>query len=218
MSDAPDPAAAPVPSPATPTDTAATASVSTDPKAAPVAAATPDPAAAPDPKAAKPEAAAPVAPEKYDFSKVELPKGVTLDQPLIDAVAPVLKELGISQENASKLVKAQADYVAAAEVKREADFKAWMATTVKGYQDTLKKEWGASHDANLTIAQRGMARLSGPEMKQILDDTGLGSHPLFVKMFYEVGKMVSEDKPPNGATPPGARKSTAEVMYGGNTQ
>jgi hypothetical protein len=209
--------AAPDPSPAR-TDPPAV-----DPKADP-SAATPEapaeadpaakPDASPDVKAEPAKAEAPVVPEKYDFAKVELPKGIALDQPLIDAVSPVFKELGISQQNAEKLVKAHAEHLAATETKREADFKSWMATTVKGYQDSLKKEWGGSYDANLAVAQRGIARLADAEMKQLLDDTGLGSHPKFVKAFYEVGKMVSEDKPPNGATPPGARKSAAEVLYG----
>lgn len=147
---------------------------------------------------------------------MKLPDGVQLDTALLDAVTPVFKELGISQENASKLVDAHAKHIAAVETKREADFKAWMATTVTNYQAELKKEWGASYDGNLVIAQRGLARLADAEMKKLLDDTGLGSHPKFVKAFYEVGRMVSEDKPPNGANPPTPRKATAEVLYGAN--
>lgn len=203
-----DDPAAPAPSPATPTD-----------PATPAAPAVSDPTPPVDPQAAKPTdkptEPAPFTLTKYDFSKVELPKGIELDQPLIDAVTPVLIEAKVPQELASKLVDAQVKHLAKVEEKREADFKAWMAENVTNYQNTLKKEWAGNYDANLAIAQKGMARIAGsPEMKKLLDDTGLGNHPLFVKAFFEVGRMVSEDKPPNGATPPNARKPLGEVLYG----
>ncbi len=191
-----------------------------DPAAPPVAA---DPAAPPvDPKLAAdpaappaepPKPAAPVAPEKYDFAALKLPEGVALDQPLLDAVSPVFKELGISQEGASKLVEAHVKHLVAAEAQRETDFKAWMGKQVSDHQAALRKEFGTAYDANMATAQKGIARVCTPAMKALLDETGLGNHPEFVKAFLAVGKMVSEDTPPNGQKP-ATRKSDAEVFYG----
>lgn len=138
---------------------------------------------------------------------------MSLDTARIAAVEPLLKEFGLSQENASKLVEAVVKYEGEAEAKREADFKEWMKTNVTNYQTQLKSEWGSAHDANVVIAQKGMARVFSAEAKKLLDDTGLGSHPEFVKAFYKVGLMVSEDNPPNGQKPAGT-KSNAEVFYG----
>lgn len=193
--------------------------------------ATPDPAPAADPATpptpAKPDAAPaepakaapPTAPEKYDFTGLKLPAGVTLHEPILKAVEPLFKEFGLTQEAASKLIDAHAKALAKvetdAEAKRESDFKDWMKTTVEGYHTTLRKEWGAATDANLAIAQKGMAKVISPEMKRLLDETGLGTHPEFVKAFFQVGQVVSEDKPPTNGTP-ATRKSNAEVFYGNN--
>lgn len=212
----PDPVVATVPSTVTP---------AVDPVAPVVAVAAPvDPAkpieAAPADPAKPAEPAKPaVAPEKYDFATLELPKGVELNADLVAAVSPVFKELGLSQEAASKLVKTHAEAVAkaeaASEVKRDADFKEWMKTTVTNYQTSLKKEWGAETDAKLAIAQAGMAKTVSPAMKAVLDETGLGSHPEFVKHFFQVGTMTREDTPPAVVQPTASGKTAAQALYGG---
>lgn len=186
-----------------------------DPNAAPAAPANAAPVADPA-KVAEP--AKPSAPDKYDFTALKLPDGVTLNPALVDAVAPVLKELGLSQEQANKLVEAHAKTTAelfkADEAKREADFTAFMAQKAKESLAAIKAKHGASYEANLATAQKGMARICSPAMKALLDETGLGSNPEFFEAFLAVGKMVSEDRPPNSTTPPGARKPIGDVLYG----
>lgn len=209
----PDPAAEPAP--ATPSGSVATPTPSptvtppADPAAPPVtppAPATPEPAKPVEP----PKAAAP---EKYDFKAIKLPDGVQLDEPLLKAVEPIFRDLNLTQEQATKLVEAQIQHLAQTEAQRETDFQKFMKDQVTQHQAALKAEWGTQHDANLLIAQRGMARVLSNDAKKILDETGLGNHPEFVKAFFAVGKMVSEDTPPNGQLP-ATRKSDAEVFYG----
>lgn len=173
---------------------------------------TPAPADKPaDTPADKP---APVIPESYEFKAIE---GVPLDAEFGGALTPVLKELGISAEGFAKLQDAYNGYavkaIKAEETKREAEFTEWMGKTVKGYQDAIRKEWGHEFDGNLKVAQRGLSKLFDAEGKKLLDETGLGSHPAFVKAFYQVGKLIKEDAPPVGGQPNG-RKSNAEVFYG----
>lgn len=143
---------------------------------------------------------------------------MTLDTARVAAVEPLLKEFGLSQEKASKLIESVAKFeterAVADEAKRESDFKEWMKTTVTGYQATLAKEWGSETPAKLAVAQAGMTKVFSPAAIQILNDTGLGSHPEFVKGCYAVGLMSREDTPPSGATPPASGKSAAQVLYG----
>lgn len=193
---------APAPSGANPPADAKTLLTQGDPPA--------DPAKPPaDP--AKP--ADPVIPEKYEF---KAPEGVTLDAGLVDAITPVLKDLKLTQEQASKLVDTYNEYgkkfTAEAEKKADADFKQWMADQATANTKAVQKEWGADFNANLATAQRGLARVLSPEGKRLLDETGLGNHPEFLKAFLAVGKMIREDTPPNGASPSG-RKSSADVLY-----
>jgi hypothetical protein len=221
----PDPVVTPAPSTVTPAVTApapvvAPAAAAIDPakplEATPAVTPPADPAKPAEP--AKPAIAAPVIPEKYDFTALELPKGIELNSDLVEAISPVFKKHGLTQEAANELVKAHADALAkveaTSEATREANFKEWMKTTVTNYQATLKKEWGADTDAKLAVAQAGMAKVMSPAAKALLDETGLGSHPEFVKAFYQVGLMSREDTPPAVVTPPASGKTAAQVLYG----
>jgi hypothetical protein len=149
---------------------------------------------------------------------VKLPPGITLDSSVVDAISPVLKELGVSQEAANKLVTAHAEAVAKlqvdAEAKADADFKTWMTEQARENDKAIRKEWGGDYDANFQIAQRGLARFfQDPAFYKVLDETGIVRNPAFMKGLLQVGKMIQEDIPPNGANA-GGRKSDAEVFYG----
>lgn len=207
--DAPASGAAPV---TTPADAAADPSKTLLTQGEPIAPV--DPA---KPEGDKPAVVAPpVIPEKYDFTALKLPEGISLNDDIVKAVEPVFKKYGLTQEAASELVAAHGEALAkvetAAEAKRESEFKDWMKTTTENNVKAIQKEWGHEFDGNLKTAQRGLARVFGPEGKKLLDETGLGSHPEFLKAFFTVGKMVQEDTPPlNGQ--PSARKSNEEVFY-----
>lgn len=177
-----------------------------------------DPAKTPDPKTleTKPTETKPavVVPEKYEFKPVE---GFDLNQGLVDAVSPVFKELGLTQEQASKLVDAYSAFGAKhAKEMEEANEKAFqqeMKDRADAHTAAIKKEWGGEYAANLTLARKGLARLfPGTEGKEMLDATGMGNHPEFLRAFLAVGKMIQEDKPPNGQQPT-VRKSNEEVFY-----
>lgn len=157
-----------------------------------------------------PAAAAPVIPEKYEF---KLPEGRVLDAGLIDAVTPLFKEFGLTQESAGKLVEAYDKYGQAFEAAQEKQFQDFMAETAKNNLAAIRKEWGPDTDANIAIAQRGIARFLSDAGKKKLEDSGLGNDPEFLKAFYQAGKMIQEDRPPVGGKPNG-RKPTEEVFYG----
>lgn len=166
---------------------------------------------------AKPtDVAKPAVPEKYDFSTAKMPEGIQLNNELVDAVSPLFKEFGLSQEQGTKLVEAHADALAkisaTAEKQSETDFQKWMQDGANANVEAVRKEWGHEYEANLKIAQRGIARFIDAEGKRLLDETGLGNHPSFLKAFLAAGKMIQEDTPPNGQQPTG-RKPSAAVLY-----
>lgn len=206
--DAPADGTAPV---TTPADAAA------DPSKTLLTQGEPDAAADPaKPEGDKPAVVAPVIPEKYDFTALKLPEGITLNDDIVKAVEPVFKKYGLTQEAANELVTAHGEALAkaeaTAETTRETEFKAWMKTNAENNVKAIQKEWGHEFDGNLKVAQRGLARVFGPEGKALLDETGLGSHPEFLKAFFTVGKMIQEDTPPIGGSPNG-RKPTTAVLY-----
>jgi hypothetical protein len=189
------------------------------PAPAPAPAATPDPAAppakaeAPAPAAAdksllggadaplKPGEAKPgevkVVPEVYkDFT---LPDGLALDAKLLDGFKGLAKEAGLSQEAAQKFVTLQSEHAKAsmeAMVKQAETEKVKMLDEFK--QQTIK-ELGPDYQKELSFAAKALNRFGTPELRKLMDDTGLGNHPLLVKAWVAIGKTMAEDTPPGPA-------------------
>jgi hypothetical protein len=166
------------------------------------------------------------APEKYaDF---KMPDGIEADAKLIETATPVLRELGLDQDKAQKLVDVfaarQAEQSAEyAEQLKDDSFALEQVGAVLGHQ---RESWGAalkadkeiggtSYDTNIKVAQRAIARFASPALKSVLEQTGLGNHPEFVRCFLKVGHMVSEDSTQlDNAAGSGQRKSDGDVFYG----
>lgn len=126
------------------------------------------------------------APEKYaDF---KLPEGLTLDKGLADKFAASAKKLGLSQESAQELVTLQAENAAAT---LKAGLDSWNQTK-EGWRNETIKELGANYEKELSYAAKALDRFGGPELRQLLSDTGLGEHKLLAKAFIAIGKQMSE--------------------------
>lgn len=148
------------------------------------------------------------APEKYaDF---KLADGLTMDKTMVDKFTGLAKEMNLSQDAAQKLVDLQAEAVQA---QSAAVVEAHNQTVATWKQDTIKA-LGANHQAELADASKALDKYGSPELKQLLEDTGLGNHVEFAKFFAAVGKTLKEDSFPGGAGGSKAKKSDAEVFYG----
>lgn len=152
------------------------------------------------------------APEEYaDF---QLPEGVQLDAELTSDLKAVAKELNLTQEQAQKLADLaanktqgigarQMEAIAAAQQQWTADAKA-------------DKEFGGEHLAeNLGIAKKALDSFGTPELRTLLNESGLGNHPEIIRAFYRAGKAISEDRfvpSGNGGRTSGAR-DPAKSLY-----
>jgi hypothetical protein len=176
---------------------------------------TPPPAPAPAAPAAKddktilggepPKAVAGV-PEKYaDFV---LPENMSLDKETIAKATAAFKELGLSQENAQKLVTIQAEYAKANEAAILESFNKQVA----GWKEESTKMFGNDAEKEFGTAAKAIDRFGTPALKQVLNETGLGNHPEWVKFCNKIGKTISEDNRVEGMRLSKA-KSDAEALY-----
>jgi hypothetical protein len=83
------------------------------------------------------------------------------------------------------------------------------ATLVKGWADEVKTDKDIGGDKlaeNLGVAKKALD-LGPPELKALLNESGLGNHPAVVKWAIAVGKALSEDKfvPATGGAAQGAQ-------------
>lgn len=157
-----------------------------------------------------------VVPEKYEFSN--LPEGYTLDEAQLGEWSGVFKELGLTQEQAQKLVAMDAKRFTSAnspEAQHAAAVEA-RNSQVSLWESSLKQDkelGGAKFEATVGVAQKAMADFGTPELKTMLKESGLGSHPEVVRFFHKVGKELSEGQLHRTTTASPAERSLAERMY-----
>lgn len=168
-----------------------------DPAAPPSQPPAADPAQAPQqPPAEKPaEPPAPVVPEAYAFAN--LPEGYSISEEQMAAFSPVLKELGLTQEQADKLVAFDAQRSLAAQEASQQQAVEFRNKQVGEWETALRGDaefGGANFDANVAIAQQALAAYGTPELSAMLSESGLGTHPEVVRFFHKVGKELGEGK------------------------
>lgn len=156
------------------------------------------------------QAQKPVVPEAYAFK--DLPEGYAMTDEQLAEVSPLFKELGLTQEQANKLVAFDAKRALAAE---QAGLEQRQGL-VTGWEKSLREDaafGGANFDANVGVAQKALAQFGTPELSTMLKESGLGSHPEVVRLFHRIGQQLAEGQLHSGSGN-NTRKSDAEVFYG----
>ncbi len=198
-----DVATAPVAEPIAPVAADPVAPAADPAIAAPVAA---DPAApvAPTPDAAAtPEADAPVgAPETYaDFT---FPEGMEVDPAALEVFLTLAKELNLTQDQAQKLVGIQTDQIQAQE---HAQQERWAATQDewRGATRADPEIGGANLNQSLAHVNTFLSKFGTPELRELMDTSGMGNRVEVIRMLAAAGKAMGEDSLVSGGTTPPAR-------------
>jgi hypothetical protein len=172
-------------SPAAPAAPAAAAPEAAPPAAAPVAVEAPPVAEPVKPAEAAP--VAPVVPEKYEF---KLPAGVTMDAALVEKATPLLRELGLSNEAANKLVALQLQH-------QDAQAAEYTARTSKAWLEEIQadKDFGgekleATHRASNAFLNQFDTDHS---VAKLLQEFGIGNHPGLIRMMARAAAHFAQD-------------------------
>ena len=125
-------------------------------------------------------------PEKYDF---KAPDGMEYDQETIDIYAEAAKEAGLSQEKADIILGKIAPHLAQQQIKAVEKASAeWAAAS------RADAEFGGDKlNENMAVAAKAMEKFATPELKTLLNESRLGNNPEVIRLFYRVGKAISED-------------------------
>lgn len=127
------------------------------------------------------------APENYEF---KAPEGVTIDDTVIGAFSEVAKELNLPQDQAQKVLDKMAPVIAARQAEQLQAARTEWAEAAK-----TDKEFGGEKLAeNLGIAKKALDAFATPELRTLLEESGLGNHPEVIRVFYRAGKAISEDR------------------------
>ncbi len=64
----------------------------------------------------------------------------------------------------------------------------------------LEAEFGGAFDQKIAVANHGIDKVGGEELRKVLNDAGLGANPVVLKAFLKVGGLVAEDNAGDGGT------------------
>lgn len=146
----------------------------------------------------------PEVPESYEF---KMPEGVTLDPAAADEFTAIAKELKLSAADAQKVADVGAK-MAQRQAEQHANLVEQWAQDVKA-----DKEIGGDNlEQNLAVARKAMEAFGSPELKALMDSTGIGNHPAVVRFCIKVGGVVNEDGFVRGSTKT-AESDPAKKMF-----
>ncbi len=122
--------------------------------------------------------------DALDFTKVTVPEGVEVDE----AFKALAKDIGLTNDSAGKLLgyaKTEIfDKIQAAQAESRAKI-------VSEWEQQTRNEFPGE---KLEIAKRAYQQFTDEGFRQFMDETGLGSNPSVVKMFYGIGALMQEGK------------------------
>jgi hypothetical protein len=161
----------------------------------------------------KKEEEKPKTPEEYqDFT---VPEGVEVSEELMAGFKGLAKEIGLTQEQAQKLVDLQTQGIVAQKKQFDEAFDA----ETKRWEEDSKAAFGAKFAEEMRHAARLRDEFvkadpeAGKDLVEFLDKTRVGSYPALVKFFVYYGKRLSEDKFETGK-PATSTKNAAQILFG----
>lgn len=139
--------------------------------------------------------------------KFDTPEGVTLDEGDLSKFTDIAKDLKLPADAAKKLV----DLAVAREQARTEAF----AKQVQDWGETVKADPELGKPENLAVAKKTIDTFGTPELRDLLNSTGMGNHPEVIRLMTKIGKAISEDifqAGRSGGNPP--PRDAAQILYG----
>lgn len=160
-----------------------------------------------DDQAAKPEGA----PEKYEFKPTE--GSAAFDDSVIEQFSEVARELNLPQEAAQKVLDKMGPALQARQLENIQAARTMWADSAK-----IDKEFGGEKlTENLSVAKKALDTFGSPELRTLLNDSGLGNHPEMIRLMFRAGKAISEDRfvgsGRGGKTSPVSQSDYASALY-----
>lgn len=160
-------------------------------------------------------------PESYDYSEVQLPENMTLDEEMLEKFNPIAKELNLSNKSANRLMNLAVELTQKNSAKFVEEITAQIQDAEsKQYMQMLNtdEELNAYSDEEysqyLSTANLGIKSVATQGFKDLLKAKGLTNHPEFIKTFHAIGKLCKNDSLPDVKNPVGSTQSAADILYG----
>jgi len=153
----------------------------------------------------------PPAPEVWKFTDLKVPEGIAIDPVIGEKFTALVQDPNLSaKDRAQKLVDLQSEIA----LKAIEDARAEYQATTSNWEQESKKLLGSNAKQELAFGAKAIDKYGSRELREILNQSGLGSHPEVVKFVIAVGKAISEDTFAEGKPISGSKdKTAAEILY-----
>jgi hypothetical protein len=131
------------------------------------------------------------APEAYQF---EANESNPLDPEVMEVYSEVAKELNLSQKAAQSLLDKVGSKIQERTAQNQEQYMQKLRMDWVNQSTTDKEFGGENLQANLSVAKKSLDKFGTPEFRQLINESGLGNHPEFIRFMYRAGKAISEDK------------------------
>lgn len=152
------------------------------------------------------------APAPLTAESIKLPEGMTAPEGMLTSFAEVMNNADLSAEDrASQLMNLHADAMKQAS---EEISESWNKTR-EGWVDQIKADPEIGGDKlpdTLSTIGKVVDEFGSEELRTLMDESGMGDNPEFVKFLYKIGKSFSEGTPVSGSAAD-APKSLADRLY-----
>ena len=148
--------------------------------------------------------------DQWSYDKITWPEDILPKPAELEAFKTLASELKLSKEQVQKLVDFEAE-AARNYAAKTADEK---RQTIAGWARQTKTFYGAKLEEEISFALRAADVFGGPDFRALLEDTGLGNHPVMIRTLVGIGRCISEDACPGGQPAAPQDKTFAEALYG----
>lgn len=144
------------------------------------------------------------------YKELTLPESLHGQEENFASFKQLAAELNLPAEAARKLMQWEA---AACEAGTKQADQA-RADILQKWTEESKALFGPAYPREMAKALAAAERFGGEELRNLLDATGLGSHPIVVKTFHQISQQISEDVSVAGKGRNTTDKTFTEALYG----
>jgi hypothetical protein len=151
--------------------------------------------------------------KEVDYSDLKAPEGSKLNSADSEKIIEFAKENNLSKDAAEKLLKqvseSREEYFSSLQTEFKEKVKQWESDTKAD-----KEVGGDGFKKNVELSRQVVERFGTKEFKDMVNNTGFGSHPEVVRMFSRIGKAMDSDSFVKSGSKSSGERSIEEIFYG----
>jgi len=144
------------------------------------------------------------------YQQLVLPEGIAFDEGLLADFKQLAHQMKLTEEQVQQLV----DFEAKNLQRQDRMAHEEKRSIIGKWAEQTKTAYGADLEKEISYALRAADQFGGPDFRALLEETGLGNHPVIIRTLSGIGRAVSEDISMGGAPAAPQDKTFAEALYG----